>query len=76
VAKPALKVVVRISPPEENLTKAQLNELFDGELAKFERHLMERQQSAGMNPDPLSTPERGLLKGFLLYAREKQENET
>jgi hypothetical protein len=76
VERPALKVRVLIEPPIEQPTKEQLNTLLDGEIARFERHVMERQRAAGLNPDPLATPERGLLKGFLIYARENQENQT
>jgi hypothetical protein len=72
VEKPALKVHVRISPPPEELTRQQLDALMDGELIEFEKHLMHKQHQAGFSPEPLSTPERGILKGFLVYAASKE----
>lgn len=70
---PALKVHVQISPPAEKLSRQQLDALMDGELSGFERHLRESQVQVGLNPDPLSTPERGIIKGYLLYAASKDK---
>lgn len=40
----------------------------DGEVAKFEQFLQEQQRRQGLNPDPLSTPERGIIKAYITYA--------
>lgn len=70
---PALKVHVRIDPPADQLPKQQLDRLLDGEISAFERHLQNTQREAGLRPDPLSTPERGILKGYLLFASTKEK---
>ncbi len=63
---PALKVVVRVEPPQ--LDRASIDRLMDGEISRFEQFFQERQKSMGLSGDPLSTPERGVLKAFLAYA--------
>lgn len=64
---PALKVVVRVEPPQ--LDRASVDRLMDGEIARFEKFLQERQRSQGLSGnDPLTTPERGILKAYITYA--------
>lgn len=65
--KPALKVVVRVEPPKD-LTRGQLDDLMDGEIAGFEAQLREQSQKRGLPGDHLITAERGLLKAYLFYA--------
>lgn len=40
----------------------------DGEIASFEDFLKEQQRQKGLNADPLSTPERGIIKAYITYA--------
>ncbi len=40
----------------------------DGEISKFEEFLQEQARRQGLNPDPLSTPERGIIKAYITYA--------
>lgn len=64
---PALKVVVRVEPPQ--LDRVTADRLMDGEISGFEKFLQERQRTQGLSgDDPLSTPERGILKAYLTYA--------
>lgn len=65
--RPALKVVVRVEPQQE-LTRAQLDQLMDGELSAFEKDLRARQQAKGLSGESLTGMERGVLKAYLFFA--------
>ncbi len=67
MASPALKVVVQVDPP--NLDRKTADRLMDEEIAGFEAFLQEQQRRAGLSGnDPLSTPERGIIKAYITYA--------
>lgn len=66
MASPALKVLVRVDPPEVN--RATLDSLMDGELSAFERDLQSRNRAAGLSGEPLTGVERGVLKAYLFFA--------
>lgn len=65
--KPALKVVVRVEPPQE-LSRAVLDELMSGELHAFEQDLIQKTKEKNLTGGPLTSPERGILKAYLFYA--------
>lgn len=68
MASPALQVVVRVDPPATD--RATLDRLMDGEISEFEKHLQAKQRERGLSGvDPLSTPERGILKAFIIFAQ-------
>lgn len=70
MGSPALKVVVRVDPPE--LDRANIDRLMDGEISEFEKYLQQKQREQGLSGnDRLMTPERGILKAFLIYAKTK-----
>ncbi len=68
-----LEVTIRVHPPKDVLSKAEIDELMDGEISGFERHIKWAQEQRGLAPDPLSTPERGIIKAYLLYAGSRPE---
>jgi len=44
----------------------------DGEISEFEKYLQQKQREQGLSGnDRLMTPERGILKAFLIYAKTK-----
>lgn len=72
MASPALKVVVRVDPP--NIDRATADRLMDEEIAGFQAFLQEQQRRAGLNGhDPLSTPERGIIKAYITYVSTRNE---
>jgi hypothetical protein len=53
-----------------------MDEALEGELAKFNLWFMERQQNQGvLEPSPLATFEKGILKAYLLYASTERPEE-
>lgn len=64
--EPALKVTVRIDPPD--LSRAHLDVLMDGEISAFEKDLRARNAAMGLGGEPLTSIERGTLKAYLFYA--------
>ena len=69
MSAPALKVTVRIDPPD--LSRANLDKLMDGEISAFEKDLRVRNQAASLSGEPLTSIERGTLKAYLFYAVSK-----
>lgn len=69
-----LSVRVTITPHEPQVSSRELNEMIDGELVDFERYFLRVQRERGaMNPSPLLTGERSVIKAYVMYAASKEE---
>lgn len=62
-----LDVQVRINPPQSEISLEELNRLFAGEVEKFERWFIERQQAAGQQATQLISAEHAILRSYMYY---------
>lgn len=62
-----LDVQVRINPLPSEISLQELDQLFAGEVEKFERWFVERQRAAGLDTKCLMPLEQGLLRSFMYY---------
>lgn len=68
----SLQIEIKIHPPQSQLSPSEMDALLDHELSRFETWFLERQRAKGNpNPSPLISPERGILKQYLLYLTTK-----
>lgn len=71
---PRLNVTIKIEPLQSEIPLAELNAMFAGEIADFEKWFLDRQrQAGGLEPTPLITAEHAILRGFMYYLYTKQE---
>jgi hypothetical protein len=62
-----LDVQVRINPPPSEIPLEELNKLFAGEVERFERWFIERQQAAGHQAVQLISAEHAIIRSFMYY---------
>ena len=71
-----LTVSIDITPHAQNISSAEMDALFEGELRRFEEFFLSTQAKTGA-ASPLITGERGIGKAYLYYAyTKKQDTET
>lgn len=65
---PTLDVSIVVNPLPSELPIEELNELFKGEIGKFEQWFMNGQRERGvLDPTPLISVEHGILRSFMYY---------
>lgn len=68
-----LDVQVKINPQPSEISLEELNKLFGGEVEKFERWFIERQQAAGREAVQLMDFEHAILRSFMYYVYTREQ---
>ena len=69
-----LHVSVKITPHQDKIDPAKMDELLDGELVEFEKWFISRQRQRGLHGGGFIAAERGMLKTYIVYLSTKEES--
>lgn len=69
-----VNVEIRIRPLPSEIPVEELDQLFGGEVTRFETWFLERQRAAGLEASALISAERAIVHSFLHYLATKPED--
>lgn len=69
---PQLSVRVSIAPRQSEISVQELDQLFAGEVSKFEAWFVARQQKSGFEATRLMSAEHAILRSFMYYIHTTQ----
>ena len=57
------------------MNKQEVDSLLDGEITKFEQHVIRQHEAKGIEGAPLASFERGMVKAYLYFAATERAEE-
>jgi hypothetical protein len=70
---PTLEVSIVIRPTQNEIPIAELDQLFAGEVRKFEEWFLRGQRERGaLEPQPLISAEHAILRSYMYYLHTRQ----